>query len=304
MGVEEDYSRPMCAVDSAHMFSHSLRLFLCCSALWLGLTGCPSNASKKTADKVKAIEDKKSADKQAAESKQAQADKPKDAVRLDPPWEDSTYIPLRADGPCPENFWALFGGEAPGATKQEKKANAARRPELAKALRAQTYLVKLRAPDEVKLFPFDATKNEFPLEVAGTIDCTDSIGHIAIAWSSVKAGDPGASAAKEGADVTQNIWMAQPLKFVLPMKGMADAKEFDQKNRLGLSARVFFKLGKGEIDKKLKKIAKVVEKAAGETLSIGGGVEDWGAGRMVRAEGVGVRVASDKEKTMLIEKRP
>ena len=156
----------------------------------------------------------------------------------------------------------------------------------------------------MKLFPFDATKNEFPLDVVGTIDCTDSMGHIAIAWSTVKAGDPGSSAAKEGAEVSQNIWMAQPLKFTLPMKGMADAKTFESKNRLGLSARVFFKLGKGEIDKKLKKIAKVVEKAAGETLSIGGGVEDWGAGRMVRAEGVGVQIATDKEKTMVIERKP
>jgi hypothetical protein len=37
---------------------------------------------------------------------------------------------------------------------------------------------------------------------------------------------------------------------------------------------------------------------------IGGGTEDWGAGRMVRADGVGIRVAGDKEKLMLIEKLP
>ncbi len=274
-----------------------------CVAL-LGLTGCPSDATKKTADKLKALEEHKAAEKQKADQKEMLADLPKDVVRLDPPWEDSSYVLLRADGACPDNFWALFGGEAPGANKEEKKANNAKRAELAKVLRAQTYLVKLRAPDEVKLGAFDATKNEFPLEVIGTIDCTDSMGHVAIAWSAVKAGDPGASAAKEGAEVTQNIWMAQPMKFTLPMKGMADAKEFDQKNRLGLSARVFFKLGKGEIDKKLKKMAKVVEKAHGETLTIGGGVEDWGAGRMVRAEGVGIRVASEKEKTSLIERKP
>ena len=155
------------------------------------------------------------------------------------------------------------------------------------------------------LSAFDATKNEFPLDVLGTIDCTDSMGHVAIAWSDkVKAGDPGNSAAKDGAEITQNVWMAPPIGFRLPMKGMADAKEFEQKNRLGLSARVFFKLGKGELDKKLKKIGKVVEKAHGETLTIGGGVEDWGAGRMVRGEGVGIRVATEKEKTMVMEKKP
>jgi len=286
------------------MFPSSTRLLLFGSALALGLTGCPSDGAKRMADKQKALDAKKAADKAKAEQKEMLADLPKDVVRLDKPWEDASYVQLRADGPCPENFWALFGGEPPGATKEEKKANAARRPELAKALREQTYLVKLRGPDDVKLFPFAASRNEFPVDLIGTIDCSDSIGRVAIAWSTVKAGDPSASAAKEGAEVTQNIWMAQPLKFALTMKGMADAKEFEQKNRFGLSARLFFKLGKTEIDVKLKKMAKVVEKAAGETITQGGGVEDWGAGRMVRADGLGVRIASDKEKTTLVERKP
>lgn len=285
------------------MFLKSAGLLLCGCTLLLGLSGCPGDGSKKMAAKQKALDEKKAADKQKADQKDLAA-LPKDVVKLDKPWEDSAYVQLRSDGACPENFWALFGGDVPGATKEEKKANTAKRPELAKALREQTYLVKLRGPDEVKLFPFDATKNEFPVELMGTIDCTDSIGRVAIAWSAVKAADPGASAAKEGAEVTQNIWMAQPLKFALPMKGMADAKEFEQKNKFGLSARLVFKLGKVEIDKKVKKMAKVMEKAAGETISMGGGVEDWGAGRMVRADGLGVRIASDKEKTTLIEKKP
>lgn len=283
----------------------SLFRIVCALVVLAVVTGCPSDGSKKTAEKLKALEDKRAADKKAADQKEMLAELPKDVVKLEPPWEDPSYVVIRPDGPCPENFWALFGGEAPGANKEEKKANAAKRPELAKALKAQTYMVKLRAPDDVKLHPFDATKNEFPLDVLGTVDCTDSMGHVAIAWSAqVKAGDPGNSAAKDGAEVTQNVWMAQPVQFRLPMSGMAQAKEFDQKNRLALSARVFFKLGKTEIDKKLKKIGKVVEKAAGETLTIGGGVEDWGAGRMVRGEGVGVRVATDKEKTMVMEKKP
>lgn len=147
----------------------------------LGLTGCPNDASKKTADKLKALDERKAADKLKADQKETLADLPTDVVKLDAPWDESGHVLLRSDGACPENFWALFPGEAPGATKEEKKANAAKRPELAKALRDQSYLVKLRAPDDVKLFPFDATKNEFPLEVMGSIDCTDSVGHVAIA---------------------------------------------------------------------------------------------------------------------------
>jgi hypothetical protein len=269
--------------------------------LTLGLTACPgSGGKKKMEEKQRALDDARA----EAKAKKEEKEPIKEVISLERPWEDSSYVELRADGPCPPNFWALFNGETPGATKEEKKENAGKRAELAKAAREATYLVKLRGPDAVKLMTYDAPKGVFPLEVIGTIDCTDSIGRVAVAWTAVRAGDPGNSAAKEGADVTQNMWIAEPLKYTLPMKGMADAKEFDSKNRLGLSARVFFKLGKTELDRKLKKIPKVTEKAAGETLVIGGGTEDWGAGRMVRAEGVGIRIATDKEKTSLIEKKP
>jgi hypothetical protein len=163
--------------------------------------------------------------------------------------------------------------------------------------------VKLRAPDQVVLRDFDAPKGAFPLEVAGSIECTDSFGHVALAWTAAKAGDPGNSAAKQDADITQNYWMAPPVTFSIPMKSMNDAKEWKNANRIGLSARVVFKLGKVEVDKKLHKVAKVTEKAAGETISIGGGTEDWGAGRLVRVELIGLRVATDKEKTQLFEKK-
>jgi hypothetical protein len=255
-------------------------------------------------EKQKALDAVHAAAKAKQEQKELLSDLPKNVFHLDKPWEDTAYVELRADGPCPPNFWALFPGETPGATKEEKKANNASRAELAKALREQTYLVKLHGPDVVKLLPYDAPKGWFPLEVIGTIDCTDSIGRVALAWSAVKAGDPGNSAAKEGADVTQNMWMAEPVKFTLPMKGMSDAKVFDTKNRLGLSARIFFKLGKAEQDRKMKKLPKATQKASGETIDMGGGTEDWGAGRMVRADGLGIRVATDKEKTMLVEKKP
>ncbi len=286
------------------MFSNRSRVVAFAGLVQLGLAGCPSSGAKRMEEKQKALDEKRASDKAKAEQKELVGDLPKDVFHVGPPWEDSSYVEIRSDGPCPPNFWALFAGETPGATKEEKKANNAKRTELAKALKEQTYLVKLHGPEVVKLKPYDAPKGWFPLEVAGTIDCTDSIGRVAITWSTAKAGDPGNSAAKEGSEITQNIWTAEPLKYTLPQKGMSEAKEFDTKNKLGLSARIFFKLGKTEIDRKLKKIPKVTEKAAGESLSMGGGTEDWGAGRMVRADGIGIRVATDKEKTMLIEKKP
>ena len=271
----------------------------------LSLFGCQgqSDSGKRTLDKLKTQEKEKVEKKRRDEEAATLAPLPTETVQLGTPWDDPSNVVIVPDGQCPAGLWALFNTDPPGADADEKKANKEKKPELSRALREQTFIVKLRSPDQVQLKPYDAPKGEFPLEVLGGIECTDSAGHIAIAWTAAKAGDPGNSAAKEDAEITQSMWLAPKIAFTVPVHTLAEAKAFDNKNRLGLSARVVFKLGKTEVDKKLKKIAKVVEKAYGETLKIGGGVEDWGAGRLVRAELIGLRVASDKEKTQLFEKR-
>jgi hypothetical protein len=287
------------------------RVFLISSCLLLGACTGKSTAEQRIADKVKKAEadqkarEKADADKQAAREA-AMSGKPPpsgEVVKVDPPYSDDGNVVIRSDGECPEGFWALFATPPPGADKEAKKANAAKKAELARALRERTYLVKFRAPAEVKLSPYDAPNGRFVVDVNGSVDCTDSIGHVTIAWTKAVADTPPPSAAQEGAEVTQNVWMAPTVQFQLPMPTMAQAKEFNDKNRLTLSSRVAFKLGKVEIDKKLKKIAKVEAEAAGEKLSIGGGTEDWGAGRLVRAELIGVRLASDREKTQVAEKK-
>lgn len=261
-----------------------------------------SDGAKKMAEKQVALE-KARADKKAKDESAELAPIPKETVQLEPMWNGPDDVLLDDDRPCPEGFWALFPGEAPGANKEEKKANAARREELAKGLREKRYRVRLRAPGAVSLKAYDAPNGNFPLEVKGSLDCTDSIGHVTVAWTKATATVPAASAAKAGSELVERIWEAEPLKWQVPMKSMAEAREFDNKNKLQLSARVIFKLGKVDVDKKLIKVGKAVEKVQGETISIGGGTEDWGAGRLVRAELLGVRVATDREKTQLFEKR-
>ncbi len=276
------------------------------SSLVVMLCGCSGKSSSTTRaqEQLAALQKKKEADAKAKKDKDEKLEAlPAEVIKLDAPYDDTQATVLLPDGPCPEGFWALFPtGEVPGATPEEKKANAAKRKELAEAVRSKKYLVKLRGPTQVPLSAYDAPNGKFGIEPFGTIDCTDSIGRIALAWTDAKAGDPGNSAAKEGAEITQNVWMAPPLHFDLAIKSLTEAKEFNDKNRFGLSARVAFTLGKAEIDRKVKKVAKVSEKAAGETLSFGGGSEDWGAGRLIRAELLGVRVATDREKKMLFEK--
>ena len=281
-----------------------MRLLLV-SLLVVMVSGCSGKGGSETRaqEQLAALQKKKEADAKARKDKDEKLEAlPTEVIKLDAPYDDGQATVILPDAPCPEGFWALFNGEVPGSTPEEKKANAAKKKELAEAARGKKYIVKLRAPTQVVLSPYDAPNGKFTIDVQGTIDCTDSIGRIALAWTEAKAGDPGNSAAKDGAELTQNMWMAPAVKFELPIKSLTEAKEYNDKNRFGLSARVGFGLGKAEIDKKLKKVAKVSEKAAGETLSFGGGNEDWGAGRLIHGELLGIRVATDREKKTVVEK--
>jgi hypothetical protein len=267
------------------------------------LFACKGNSSTRAQEQLEALQKKKEAEKKAA-TEDKPAPLPTEVIRLEPPYDDAQAVVLLPDGPCPEGFWALFPGDAPGATPEEKKANQANRKAVADQVRSKKYLVRMKGANFVTLSPYDAPKGRFLIEVKGTIDCTDSMGHIAIAWTEAKASEPGTSAAKEGAEVTQNVWNAAPVTFELPITSLADAKTFNDQNRFGLSARVAFTPGKVDVDKKMKKVAKVTEQAAGQTVSLGGGMEDWGAGRLLHADLLGIRVATDREKKQLFDQRP
>lgn len=268
----------------------------------MNLVAC-TNGGSRASEQLAALQKKKEADAKAKALKEEKPDVPQvEAIKLPAPYDDSGAVVILPDGPCPEGWWALFQGDVPGTSPDEKKANIARRKTVADEVRAKQYLVKLRAPSHVVLSPYDAPAGKFTIDVAGTIDCTDALGRIAVTWTDAKAGDPGNSAAKEGAEISQQVWIAPPVQFEYPLKSLTEAKAFSEGNRFGLSARVAFTPGKTEVDKKMKKVSKVTEKAAGETLSFGGGQEDWGAGRLVRAELLGLRVATEREKKMLFEK--
>jgi hypothetical protein len=98
------------------------------------LFGCEDRPSARTQAQLEALQQKR-----AEAAKKAAADPiaplPTDVVRLAAPYDDTQAVVVRQDGPCPEDFWALFPGEAPGASPAEKKANASRRKSLAEGLR-------------------------------------------------------------------------------------------------------------------------------------------------------------------------
>lgn len=223
---------------------------------------------------------------------------------LPAPYDETQAVVLTPDGQCPEGLWALFPGEAPGETADAKRANEARRAELARGLSTRPWLVMLRGPSKVTLSPHDAAKGRFLIEVAGAVDCIDSTGHLTVAWTAARALESPGSAVSRGAEVLPNLWQAPPLTFEHPMRALGEAKAFYDTHRTGLSARVAVTPGKVEVDRKLRRMGKVSKTVPGETVAYGGGVEDWGAGRLLRATLVGVRVATDQERTELVERRP
>jgi hypothetical protein len=221
--------------------------------LLLGLLGCPGEdaAAKRAQDRLKKAE----AEKAEKKKRDAQLDAARQKARLGEPsfgapWDDATL--LVPDSPCPLGLWALLPGPAPGGDKAEIESNEADRGQWIKALKSESYMVKLRAPDGVVVAPYDAAKGTLPLEVSSSMECTDAAGRITIAWSTAK------------------------VRLTIPMGAAAAAKDWADTNGAALWARVVFKLGAGESN---------------------------GGKRVLRADLVGVRVATDQEKNLVVEKK-
>jgi hypothetical protein len=266
----------------------------------LCLAACTDSPSKRTQAQLDALK-KKKATAANAEKDDALAPLPTDVARLEPPYDDTQAVVLTPDGPCPEGLWALFTGDVPGATTEEKRANAANRQSIAAALRARRFLVRLRGPALVTLNPWDAPRGRFTIDVVGAVDCTDPAGRITLAWTDARVVGP---SAQPDQDESLNVWKAPPVTFELPHAAPGTAKTFFDQNRFGLSARVAFTLGQGEVDRKLKKVPAMTQQVGDEVVTVGGGTEDWGAGRLVRVTPLGVRVAAERERKQLFDQRP
>ncbi len=218
---------------------------------------------------------------------------------LHPYWDDPSFVALRHEGQCPDGLWALFPGRAPGSDDETRKANEARRAELAASFKDKTFVARLRGPGEVTLRDFDAPRGHLPLEVLGLVDCEDSAGRIAFAFTPPKAVTPKASALEEGNTLVQRLWTAPLQTFGLPMPGFGEAKAFGQKHQFGMEGFVVFRLGKTEVDRHRVKVKKVT---AGE-VTIGGTTDDFGAGRLVRADLQGVRVLAHPGPQVVVDTR-
>lgn len=249
------------------------------------------STEEKVAEREQALAAAKKEQKEAAAKPEARLDRP-----ADPYWDDASFVVLKHEGPCPEGLWALFKGKAPGGDDAARGANEAQRAQLASAFSDKTFVARLRGPDEVNLKEYDAPKNQFPLELKGTIDCEDSIGRVAFSFTEVKAVNVPTSALDEGQN-PQMMWSAPPRAFTVGMKSQSDAKSFAQKHRFGMEAYIVFKIAKTEVHRKMIKTAKQTQ---GE-VTIGGTTDDYGAGRLIRADVQGIRVLANPGPIVVID---
>jgi hypothetical protein len=249
-------------------------------------------AQKERAAARKALEEADEAKRKAALPKIEPA-------QLEPFWSDSAYVKVSTGKPCPEGLWALFP-QTPGEGAAQE-ANQARRAELLAKVRATTFYAVLPFGTGVTLRKYNPKKKRLTVEVEGVVECFDGAGLFTLAW-----GQPAKPVGPKGSDdddepgTPQRVWRARPLLFPLPFASAAEAKAFAEKEGLGAEARVVFTLGKVAVDKKVVKTPHPTEDGpSGEDAM------DWGAGRLVHVNLLGVRVARDHEKVELaVQRKP
>lgn len=272
------------------------RTLICSLALTVATAAC-KDPKQKVEERQRALEKAKKEFEEAQEAKQKAAAPKIETAKLDPPWDDPTYLAVATGKPCPEGLWSLFTGPAPGEGA-EQVANEARRAELEARLRKATFVAKLPAEAGVKVHEFNAKRKHLPVEVDGLVECIDKLGVISLAWGEpAKAYRPPSPADEDEALVQQSVWRARPLILKVPMKSKAEATAFKAKHGLDLDARLVFTLGKVDLDKHVIKSQKPLVPDAGPKDA----AMDWGAGRLVHVNLVGVRLGTDHEKTALVE---
>ncbi len=266
-------------------------------AVLLGGAGCVDGKTKIQEAQKRRDAEKKAAEEQEAARRKANAPKV-DRAQLGAPWDDPSYAKITLGRPCPEGLWSIFPG-TPGEGA-EQTANEAKRDALAEKMRATTFVVLLSHGNGVSMRKYNAKKKHLTVEVDGLVECYDGLGLLSVAWGEpAKPFRPPPPDADEEDITPQSVWRAQPLLFPLPFPNAAAATKFRDGDGLGLEARLVFKLGKIDLDKRVLKTSKPLPDAGAVNEQL-----DWGAGRLVHVEVIGVRVGTHFEKTLLAERQP
>ncbi len=269
--------------------------FALVAALSVGTTGC-RDARKKVEEAQRRREAERKAYEDEKEAKRLAAIPKIEPAKLDPFWDSPTFLKAVNGKPCPEGLWALFP-ETPGEGP-EKDANEAKRASLAEKVRGATFVAVMHSGGGLELKPYNKKKKRLSVEVDGLLECTDGLGVVSLAWGDpakpFRAPQPGD---EDEVLPPQSVWRAQPIVLNLPFNTAAEAKKFSDEVVVGLDARIVFTLGKVAVDSKKHKTPVATEGAPPALV-------DYGAGRLVHVNVVGVRLSSDHEKNeLLVQKK-
>ncbi|MFO0600166.1 MAG: hypothetical protein U0228_32960 [Myxococcaceae bacterium] len=264
----------------------------------VALAGCTDNKKKMREAQAKRDAEKAQFEKDKEAKIKAAAPKV-DRAKLDSSWDDPSFQKISLGRPCPEGLWSIFPG-TPGETPAEQQKNESQREALAQKMKDTTFVVLLAHGNGLTMRKYNAKKKQLTVEVDGLVECYDKLGLLSVAWGEpAKPFRPPPPDADEEEMTPQAVWRAQPLLFPLPFATAKEANAFRDKEGLGLEARLVFKLGKIDVDKKNAKTSRPLPDAGAVNEEL-----DWGAGRLVHVQLIGVRVATDFEKHLLAEKKP
>jgi hypothetical protein len=248
-----------------------------------------TNHEQKLKERIEQREQAKKDLEKAAEDKRKAAIPKIEPAHLEPYWDDAAYLRVTTGKPCPEGLWSLF--------PKNPEHGAEKREELVAKMRAAKFVTNLRLSGGVNVLPYDARKKSLTVEVDGLVECVDELGSISLAW-----GKPARVLRPKGEQMEelspQSVWRAKSVFLALPMS-KADATQFIENKSALLEARLVFTLGKVLVDTHLQKAPGV----AAEDGTAKDEEMDWGAGRLVNVELVGLRLSTDHEKVAVLEKR-
>lgn len=268
--------------------------------LGLGLATACTDAKTKVKEREAARAAEKKAYEAAQEAKRKAALPKVEAAELEPFWADPSYLKVATGRPCPEGLWALFP-ETPGEGAV-REANEKKRDELVAKVRAATFVAVMPFDTGVRLRKYNPKKKTMAVEVDGLIECVDGGGILSLAW-----GEPAKpfrpkmpdDDEDEGPITPQAVWRARPLRFPLSFATAAEAQSFVERRGPGIQVRLVFTLGRVDVDKKVQKTARAFVPDAG----VAEDDIDWGAGRLVHVDLLGVRVSTNHEHELLAETR-
>jgi hypothetical protein len=250
----------------------------------LGVLGC-GDKSKWVEERQKKIDAYRDGKTGAVTASSANA-------TVDAFWDNASHVKVRHERECPEGMWALFqGSKAPGNTDEAKARNEARRTEYSDRMKVATFTttIQLGTGAGMKVGDYDMQSGGSTVELPGLIDCTDSAGRIAIAFGSAQPVLAPKSAVEHATDMQISLWGASPLKQTVKMP-VELAKEFREQKRVDMEARIVFRFVSTDVHTRMVKVTR-------------GELEDWGAGRLIKATVEAVRITTEKDRLTLLDTR-